>query len=265
MKLRATGYMVKSERLPKEFNGFKVAVLSDLHDTVYGSNNIELFRRIESEKPDIVLVAGDLITGLADRKFDAAINLLKMLSEKYVVYYGLGNHEVRSHDNTREYVKAIKNIPNIQVLDNSLIKLERINNGCTASITIAGLTLEKSHYSRRNRRAVMEEAFIQDKLGIKTDDFTILLAHHPDYFEHYVSWGADLIFSGHLHGGLVRLPLIGGVLSPQIKLFPKYDKGEFKKNLSTMIVSAGHGTHSVPRIFNPPELLVVELFAIEKS
>ncbi|MBO5227490.1 MAG: metallophosphoesterase, partial [Lachnospiraceae bacterium] len=73
MKLRATGYMVKSERLPKEFNGFKVAVLSDLHDTVYGSNNIELFRRIEIEKPDIVLVAGDLITGLADRKFDAAI------------------------------------------------------------------------------------------------------------------------------------------------------------------------------------------------
>ncbi len=265
MKLNTTRYTVKSEGLPKVFDGFKMAVLSDLHDTVYGENNIDLFKRIESENPDVILIAGDLITALKDRDYTPAITLIRRLSEKFPVYYGLGNHEVRNHDNTRKYISVIKDIPNVYVLDNDSIKIERALGMGQQSIVIAGLTIDKCYYSKQKRVSIMEEGYITKELGDKASDFTILLAHHPDYFKSYAEWGADLIFSGHLHGGLVRLPFIGGMLSPQIKLFPKYDKGEFTEGQSTMIVSAGLGTHSVPRIFNPPELLVVEILAIEKN
>ena len=265
MKLSTTRYTVRSEGLPKVFNGFKMAVLSDLHDTLYGENNIDLFKRIERENPDVILIAGDLITALKDRDYTPAIKLVRRLSEKFRVYYGLGNHEVRSHDNIREYIRIIKSIPNVYVLDNDSVKIERALGTWRQSMVIAGLTLDRAYYLRRKRIATLEEDYMVKELGEKTSDFTILLAHHPDYFKDYARWGADLIFSGHLHGGLVRLPFIGGVLSPQIKLFPKYDKGEFKEGSSTMIVSAGLGTHSAPRIFNPPELLMVEILAIEKN
>lgn len=266
MKYGVAKYTVESSRLPKTFDGFKLVVISDLHDSKYGLDNISISFDLIRREPDAILIAGDLITGLADRDYTEVSRMLRMLNKIAPVYYGLGNHEVREHDNIKKYMEKIKTLPQLYILDNTSVKIERTTeNGEKEAITISGLTLDKKHYSRRNRRAFMEDGYIQEKLGEKTEDFTILLAHHPDYFNNYAGWGADLIFSGHLHGGLVRLPLIGGLLSPQIKLFPKYDKGEFVKNSSTMIVSAGLGTHSVPRIFNPPELLVVELFSIEKS
>lgn len=90
--------------------------------------------------------------------------------------------------------------------------------------------------------------------------YTILIAHNPVFFETYANWGAELIVSGHLHGGIIRLPLVGGVLSPQVSFFPKYDKGLFKKGSSVMAVSAGLGKHTIPvRLWNPAELLIINL------
>lgn len=266
MKYKVTEYAVESSKLPKVFDGFKLAVISDLHDSKYGLDNIMVSFDLVMLKPDAILIAGDLITGLDNRDYTEAARMLRMLNKIAPVYYGLGNHEVRKYDNIEKFMEKIKLLPQLHILDNTSIKIERTTeDGEQGTITISGLTLDKQHYSKSNRKAVMEENFIEERLGTKSENFTILLAHHPDYFNNYVKWGADLIFSGHLHGGLIRLPLLGGLVSPQIKLFPKYDKGEFKKDKSTMIVSAGLGTHSIPRIFNPPEFLVVELFRVEKS
>ena len=92
------------------------------------------------------------------------------------------------------------------------------------------------------------------------DRFQILLAHHPKYFAAYAGWGSDLTLSGHLHGGIMRLPRIGGVISPDPELFPRYDYGLYKETDSRMIVSAGLGTHTINlRINNPAELVIVEI------
>ena len=107
----------------------------------------------------------------------------------------------------------------------------------------------------------MAEDYLAGILGApETDTYTILIAHNPDYFPEYAAWGADLVLSGHVHGGIARLPLLGGVLSPAYRLFPKYDGGMFRENNSIMILGRGLGTHTIPvRFLNPGELVVVEL------
>ena len=104
----------------------------------------------------------------------------------------------------------------------------------------------------------MEKEYLEETLGpASKEKYQILLAHNPDYFENYAQWGADLVLSGHVHGGIMRLPLLGGVISPTLLLFPKYDGGLFKKGSSAMILSRGLGTHTLPiRIFNPGELIL---------
>ena len=90
--------------------------------------------------------------------------------------------------------------------------------------------------------------------------FSLLIAHNPMDFPVYAAWGADLVVSGHLHGGCVRLPLLGGVVSPQLRLFPKYDRGEFALGKSRMVVGAGLGEHGIGiRLGNPRELPVIKL------
>ena len=98
------------------------------------------------------------------------------------------------------------------------------------------------------------------------DAFSLLLAHNPVWFEDYAAWGADLTLSGHVHGGVVRLPFLGGVLSTSFRLFPKYDGGYFTKEGKHMIISRGLGAHTIPlRLFNPAELVVIELEPQEKK
>ena len=125
--------------------------------------------------------------------------------------------------------------------------------------SIWGLELDQSYF-RRGRTAQLTSSVIEGLLG-KPDEqcYNILLAHHPSYFPAYAVWGADLSLSGHLHGGMIRLPFLGGVVSPQVRLFPKYDKGMYMLDGKKLIVSAGLGNHTVNlRINNPPELVVID-------
>ena len=115
-------------------------------------------------------------------------------------------------------------------------------------------------YYRHGCREEMTERELTEALGEPDPDvFTILLAHHPSYFKAYARWGADLTLSGHLHGGMVRLPLLGGVVSPGWTLFPKYDHGLYTMGSKKMIVSAGLASHTIKlRLNNPPELVVID-------
>lgn len=106
----------------------------------------------------------------------------------------------------------------------------------------------------------MPEGYIESLIGEKTNIYTILVAHNPEYFDDYAEWGANLVLSGHIHGGMVRLPYLGGVISPKVRLFPEYDAGLFEKNGSYMILSRGLGMHTIPvRINNRAELVEVHL------
>ena len=150
----------------------------------------------------------------------------------------------------------------VQVLINESTVFEK---GRT-KVRIWGLDLEKEFFPR-GKNIRMPEGVMDYYLGEKPEDacYDLLLAHHPNYLDSYAGWGADAVLSGHIHGGAVRLPGIGGLLSPNFTFFPRYSKGRYTKGTCDMIVSAGLGTHSFKlRLNNPPDLVILKLVRGEK-
>lgn len=240
---------------------FRAVVLADLHNNQYGKDNERLLAAVREQKPDAIWIAGDILTASRKTKYNRAILLLKELAGQFPVCYANGNHEHRLKlypgeygDAAVKYEKALKEI-GIDRLVNSHVVLPEIG------IAVYGSEIDKYYY-KRFHIGKMDDHYIEKLLG-KTNkqQFTVLLAHNPDYFPQYAKWGADLVLSGHVHGGIIRVPFIGkGVLSPAVRLFPKYDGGLFREGNSTMILSRGLGIHTIPfRLFNPGELHVVDL------
>lgn len=251
-----TRYKIHSRKLPKEFHNRKVLLLTDLHNNLFGKKNEKLLDAIHKEKPDCILIAGDMLVGHSKADNSPAKNLVKELAHHYPVYYSLGNHEKKlslnplSCDSTyKDYVNSLK-----EANVNYMVNQEEILYG----VSIVGLDIDIDYYKKRNCPAMTKE-YLDHILGSRYKDrYTILLAHNPIFFKDYAKWGADLILSGHVHGGIIRFPKLGGFISPQYKLFPTYDNGEFREGDSTMILSRGLGSHTIKlRLFNKPELIVI--------
>ncbi len=255
-------YTYVSDKLQKDG---KFVLLSDLHNKSFGLNNEKLFAAIEKQNPDAVLIAGDMYTSRANRDNGAATDFVCCLAKKYPVYYGNGNHEYKTKIFTdvfgsmyADFEKKVK-MAGVELLVNEKVTLKPYN------LDVYGVEIEKQYYGKFVTPH-MEKEYLEELLG-KPDESkcTLLIAHNPDYFETYAEWGADLVVSGHVHGGLMKLPVLGGVISPKLKLFPKYDGGEFKEEKSTMILGRGLGTHTLPiRIFNPGELVIIDFKRGEK-
>ena len=239
----------------------RAVVLADLHNKRYGKNNEILLDAIRAKKPDMILIAGDILTAKPGKTMEPAICFLRELAGEFPIYYGNGNHECRlklypqTYGNMAgEYGQALAEM-GISPLVNSHVKLEEYG------ITVYGAEIDKKYYKRFSQKE-MGKGYLEQILG-RPDNrcYTILLAHNPDYFPEYARWGADLTVSGHVHGGVVRVPVWGrGVISPGMRLFPKYDGGIFKEDGKVMLLSRGLGMHTIPvRLFNPGELWVVEL------
>ena len=249
-------YTIRSPKISKEHN---FVVLSDLHNKVYGKNNDKLIRKIDKLNPEGILIAGDILTAKPGKSYTVAIDLVKNLASKYPIYYGMGNHETRLFLYPEVYgdmgpcYEQDLNAVNVKLLRNEVVEVED-------SIRVHGLDMKRDYY-KRFKKYPMDDKYLKDTLGeVSREKYEILLAHNPDYFEEYAAWGADLVLSGHVHGGMMRLPIIGGVVSPAFKFFPKYDGGMFKQGKSTMILSRGLGMHTIPiRIFNPGELILLNL------
>lgn len=259
-------YRLSSDKISKPV---KFVLMTDLHDKVYGKDNLSLLSAIREEQPEGILVAGDMLTArtLEEGGYtDVSLALLSKLTEEYPVYYGLGNHEAKMGWNRKffgqqfeAYMEALEAL-GVVILRNQFCELK------DASIRIYGLDMERTYY-KRLEQAPMNDHYIADKIGPAEERYyNILLAHNPAYFDKYALWKPDLVLSGHVHGGLVRLPFLGGVISPALKLFPKYDGGKFVKDDAVMILSRGLGYHSVGfRMWNPSELVVIELTPHEES
>lgn len=239
----------------------RLVMLSDLHNYRYGRDNTQLLAAIEEASPDAVMLVGDMITANKREKFDRTIQFLKTLKEKYSVYYAYGNHEQkislkkeRFGDYGERFEQALKET-GIEPLRNGHVSIP------SAGITVYGLEVAHDDYYQRFTTNPMPDGYIEGLLGKKdASSYAVLLAHNPEYFPEYAKWGADLVLSGHIHGGIIRVPFLGGVISPAIRFFPKYDGGLFHEGESDMVLSRGIGTHSpVVRLFNPAELIVVEL------
>lgn len=255
-RFRVVSYGISHEKIKKPYT---FVVLSDLHNKVYGKNHEKLIRAIEKEQPAGVLIAGDLLTAKPGYPLHLALDLLEQLAPKYPIYYGMGNHEARLFLYPEVYgTMGADYEEKLKGLGISLLRNESRSLG--EDLVITGLDMKREYY-KRFKKTTMTTEYLKKTLGEKNKDkFQILLAHHPDYFQEYSSWGADLVLSGHVHGGMVRLPFLGGVISPALRLFPKYDGGSFEEKESRMILSRGLGMHTIPvRLFNPGELVVLKL------
>lgn len=254
-------YDIYSARLPESFDGVKVVMLSDLHDNVYGISLDRLYDMIVGQQPELVIVAGDLLTRKHSEGSDEVVGLLKRLADKFPVFFANGNHETKVKIYTEKYgdryvklMSALKKA-GVKILNNEHTDYRK--NG--ASIHIYGLEIDKEYFLIRHRPP-MPEDYISGLIGEKADGFGILIAHNPMFFSQYADWGADLVFSGHIHGGIIRLPLLGGVVNPDYTLFPHYDGGEYREKDSVMLLGRGLGTHTINiRINNPPELVTAVL------
>lgn len=251
-------YEMESPKLTKKYT---FVLLSDLHNKCFGKQNEKLTAKIEELAPDGILVAGDMLTAFEKKEqYQVAIDLMRKLGERYPVYYGMGNHEQRIGMEPGKYRAIYETYmeslhqSGIEPLINEKVDLPFVN------INVCGLQIDRCYYQKFSRYP-MSGTYLPDLLGApQKDKFQILIAHNPEYFEEYAKWGADLTVSGHMHGGLMRLPYFGGVISPRLTLFPHYDGGRFEKDGSVMILSRGLGTHTLPiRIFNPGELVVIHL------
>ena len=249
-------YRLNTDKIEKEHH---FVVLSDLHNKSYGEKNRKLLERIDKLAPEAILIAGDMLTSKPGKSYEVAMDLLKELAKKYPIYYGMGNHETRLFlypevygDMGKNYEKDLNDV-SIQLMRNE--SREESDN-----FRIIGLDMKRDYY-KRFKKYPMDSGYLRETLGeAQKDKYEILLAHNPDYFEEYAAWGADLVLSGHVHGGMMRLPILGGVVSPAFKFFPKYDGGLFKQGKSTMILSRGLGMHTIPiRIFNPGELILLKI------
>lgn len=255
-------YKVRTgERFHGPTQPFSAVFLSDLHNVRYGDKNSSLLSEIRSEKPEIVFVGGDMLTAETEPQMEAAIELMDELTRKYPVFYGNGNHEYRMKinknkygDHYERYTERIRSL-GVHLLENTGKTIEV----CGLKMRIWGYELPTEYFYRGSRKA-LETKQMEDVIGRPEEGlFHVLLAHHPAFFETYADWGADLTLSGHLHGGIVRLPFLGGVISPQLRIFPKYDRGLYKLQDKKIIVSAGLGSHTIPiRINNPAELVVID-------
>lgn len=238
----------------------RAVVIADLHNKQYGRDNESLLCAIREQKPDFILIAGDILTASPGKTMKPALHFLRALAEEYPVYYGNGNHEHRLKlyrsnygDMAERYEAALREIG-----------VERLVNSHTFlrehGIVIYGSEIDKTYYKRFQVQP-MDRNYLKKLLGTPDSHvYNVLIAHNPDYFPQYAGWGADLTVSGHVHGGIVRIPFWGkGVASPGVRLFPKYDGGLFYESDKTMLLSRGLGIHTIPfRLFNPGELWVVD-------
>ena len=251
-----TRYEVESSRIPAAFDHFKIAVISDLHNAEFGTDNSHLLKLIEFEAPDMIAVTGDLIDSnrtdirIAEEFIDQVVDIAPC-------YYVTGNHEAWIGAEYQEPEKMLLD-KGVIVLHDETVKLVRDDG----SIQIAGL--DDPAFS--GEAADDGEELLKSRLkDMEIDDsFCILLSHRPEIFDVYVSMDIDLVLSGHAHGGQFRLPFIGGLIAPDQGFLPEYDDGEYIEDNTLMIVSRGLGNSIIPiRFNNDPELVIVELKSIQ--
>lgn len=250
-------YSCSDERIGRNLT---VVLLSDLHSKSFGRENQKLLKAIDRLHPDLILIAGDMYTAGKGQKTDTARKLVCQLAQRYPVYYGNGNHEHKTRLRPEDYGDIYEGYA-IEIKQSGVRHLINEKAGLPElGVDIYGLELGREYYGKFNRK-VMEDGYLGKLLGCpQKSRYSILIAHNPDYFEDYAAWGADLVVSGHVHGGIMRLPVLGGVISPAMRLFPKYDGGIFKEGKATMVLGRGLGSHTLPvRIFNPCELVVISI------
>ncbi|MCD8327877.1 MAG: metallophosphoesterase family protein [Ruminococcus sp.] len=250
MQLKTTKKTLVTKKLPESFDGMKIAIISDLHKKSFGKDNYKLIEAVKNCVPDVIFFLGDLISRF-ETTIKAPTKLITSLAKIAPVYYTYGNHEVDADESVREEIKKLP----MTCLLNGSVTIDKDGE----SINIMGVYFESEYYKNkkggyRNLPAV-SAGDINRRIGEKPDGFTLLLVHNPDYFPAYAEWGADITFSGHIHGGIIRIGK-RGLLHPERKFLPKYTAGIYKIGDKALALTTGLGKF---RLFNASEVMLVTL------
>lgn len=232
------------DRLPDGWNGGRIVVLSDLHSSTFGTKNQDLLNTVAETEPDLIVLIGDMADANAD------LSLLPSLAEGLTTiaptYYVTGNHEWGA--GIVNTVETSFHDAGVTVLENEFVPLTRNED----TIWIAGIDDPLGYADKKSPEQVAQELRSEHP-----DDFAILLAHRNTRYEQYAPLGFDLILSGHGHGGLIRLPWVGGLISTERTLFPHWDSGLYTDGQTPLFVSRGLGnTSHTFRLFNRPQVAV---------
>ena len=260
--LKTTQYELRSGKIPQG-SSLRVVFLSDLHQRIYGSHNEELFGLIADQKPDLILLGGDMLLRKSEHREDLFYELLEKLPAVAPVYYAPGNHETALRDldpaDTARFDKMMDKCAayGVHYLANETVEVSVSDK--PVRLAVSGFDPPLAYYIH-SEKCDPTASDIENDLGRPDPSvFSILLAHPPALFDEYVKYGPDLVLSGHYHGGAIRFGSVG-LVSPQVKFFPKYSAGKYTKEGTTMIVTRGVGSHSVNlRLFNYPEIVILDI------
>lgn len=245
--LEISRYEVKSQKLPESFDGFKIVQLSDLHGAEFGEDGMELVEKVKELEPDIIALTGDFVTDEGD--LAAVKKLAGRLTELCPVYFVSGNHEFGSGLAIK--VRNILERAGVKYLSNEYLTISRGEDG----ILLGGVEDPLAYADM-----LSPDELAQKMNDAAPDAFKILLGHRNYWMTEYPELPVDLIFCGHAHGGLIRIPGVGGLIGTDRRLFPDFDAGEYNNGRYTLIVSRGLGNSvPIPRVFNRPEIVCVEL------
>lgn len=245
--LEISRYEVKSQKLPESFDGFKIVQLSDLHGAEFGEDGMELVEKVKELEPDIIALTGDFVTDEGD--LAAVEKLAARLVKLCPVYFISGNHEFGSGLAVK--VRNILERAGVKYLSNEYLTISRGEDG----ILLGGVEDPLAYADM-----LSPDELAQKMNDAAPDAFKILLGHRNYWMTEYPELPVDLIFCGHAHGGLIRIPGVGGLIGTDRRLFPDFDAGEYNNGRYTLIVSRGLGNSvPIPRIFNRPEIVCVEL------
>ena len=237
---------------------FRIVLLSDLHDHHFGDENKDLIDMVQEQSPDLIVLNGDMINGDSESD-ETAVELVRSLSAVAPVYYSHGNHEYyyieAGHDDLQENLEAAGAI----VLNYQSVDIEINGN----PIRLGGL-YEYGFETTMQTEAENEKVISYLEEYVDTERYLVMCAHRPESFypwDYADVWGIDLVLSGHLHGGQVILPGIGGIYNTQEGFLPEYDFGHYRSGDGDIIITRGLGTNrkALPRFNNPPEIAVVDV------
>ena len=248
--LQVERFTYRSPRLPAGFNGCVVVQLSDLHGAVFGEDNRELAGQVRELEPDYIFLTGDLLDRWRRTPHSYAVELGRALAEIAPTYFVTGNHEWALPDvpGLKRKLEAAE----VTVLSNEWTVLERGGD----SLVLAGIDDPNGYADQKTPEELAAEVD-----GAFEEPFWLLLAHRNNCFEdQYSHLGADLVISGHGHGGMIRLPFTDGLISVERTLFPSYTAGFYEANGGKLFVSRGLGNPGPSfRLFNRPQVVALTM------
>ena len=261
--LKHVKYEVETDKLPDNIEHLKIVHITDVHSKLYGENNKKVIDMVNSINPDFVVMTGDIISKY-ENNIDRFIEMYKEIYTKYTVFYSIGNHERKlGYSKYKYYINRLTEL-GVHVIVNGTEKYYIGDD----YIVINALKFRENMQPKKltNEKREKYIRFMQNKIdNIDDKKFNILLSHDPENFEMYKDLGVDMIFSGHDHGGLIRIGKIC-LLSPRKRLFPKYAYGKYTLDKTTIITSSGMGPARINiRLFNRPEIVEVNIEKIKRK